>query len=337
MLVGGGGAYWWLSRETPEKVLRDGFNGLIGMKTVKTMRFDVATTAPKSNATSRFTLIGEADVSDLIHPKTLGVLRIGAKSVTDMDQTVDVVADGSRVALRPRFVKPEYQALAARLASDSVGVPFLSIDLVPFLQHVGFDAAVSTAKSADLRSIIPSGMATMAPTEALSYSDDQGRRLVSSPFRVDRRAMQPFLIALVKAWTKRTPTAKDQAWIDRVSDGLGQGRFVMTVDRSTREPVELSGSWPVVDNDGRVLQRLRVTLALDGINQPVSITIPEGTLDVTSSIVKTAERSLLPTSATSTTSFPMPTTTESGASSPGTANIDAFDKYFDELKRKKNY
>jgi hypothetical protein len=111
----------------------------------------------------------------------------------------------------------------------------------------------------------------------------------------------------------------------------------MTIDGSSRVPVGFSGAWPIVDDNGKVAQQLRVAIELDGINQAVSIKIPDGALDVTALTVKKMELTPLPSSATRSTPFPTSTTTVSGAVPPGTTQIDAFNAYFDALNKKSKY
>lgn len=336
--VGGAGAYWWLTRESPGKVLEDGLQSLLNLRTANVVTLDVASTDLAAGVTSGFTLIAQADVADVTHPRALGVLRLASKTTTEEDQTIDAVLEKDRLAVRPRYVKPEYRALAAELGGGATDV-FLSVNRDAYLGHLGVPVIVAKGKDAAVRSAFAFILPALIPGDEVETAEEDGRTLVSTTFRFDRRSTQPFLINLFRAWKGSDPSVGEYGWIDRVTEGLAQGSFRLTIDTSTREVVRFAGRWPVVDDEGRELRLLNVTVEIEGAGGGTSIRMPEDAKDVTAMIIQQPKNVPLPTAGFRGGTSTIPATgTRETVIEPvrGRPQIDLFQQYSEELRKRKN-
>jgi hypothetical protein len=335
ILAGSGGAYWWLTRESSLRVAESALQSLIGLKTVGAARIDFATTNPRTNATTGFTFVGQLNLADATLPEALGSLRLGAKTTTDLDQTVDLIVTKEQVIIRPRTGKPQADVLAKMFARDPSGQSFFAADRTIFTNVSGLRVPSATGRNSAVRQAMASLVPALILTGELELGlDGAGRKIASTSFRVDRRLARPFLISLVSAWTGKEPTIDQYSAIDRAVEGLARGSFRVTVDRSSRELVSLTGSWPRVDDEGNELSRLGIDLGFAGHNTEVTIGIPEGALDVTSELggnrpVPSLPSSIIrPGAATNTSPAVIPKFDPS--------QIDLFQQYSEELNRKKN-
>jgi hypothetical protein len=123
------------------------------------------------------------------------------------------------------------------------------------------------------------------------------------------------------------------------------------MDRRTHIPSSLEGEWPVLDDAGKELRRVRIRFLIDGFDGRVSIGIPEDAKDVAKDVVgiKAAGSSALPSAPLK----PLPSAAfasgsaygmESGVYATGTYSTtskqfideketDLYNKYMEELKR----
>jgi len=348
VLIIGGFVLWWYSRDTPAKVLRDGFGQLIEMKSAKQVTADISSTNPVTHVTTGFTSVSEVNVADLTHPQSLGILRIGARSSSEQDQTIDLVIDKLQAALRPRSVTSQYRSLYQQLSGDATGTTFLAVNRDAYLKANGYTEAIAKGKTADVRAALQYLLPIIVPGNVLTYSADKSQ--VSATFRFDRRTLQPFLIVLVHAWTGDNPTIDEYAWIDRATEDLARGQFMLTINRKTRVPLSLVGNFDLVDDAQRSYATTHVAFQLSGINEPVSISIPQISKDVTAQVTKPENSTTLPTSgerSASSTSFFAASGTSVGDITGGVyvtsvgnvvpeTQIDLFQKYSDELRKNKN-
>ncbi|MFZ2804386.1 MAG: hypothetical protein WA001_04125 [Patescibacteria group bacterium] len=313
ILIIGGFSLWWYLRDTPAKVLHDGFTQLTQMRSAKQLTLDVDMTDPSTHATTGFTSVGQLDAADLTHPQSSGTLRIGSKTSTEEDQTVDVVLTTLEAALRPQNISAQYRAMYQVLVGSTSTMPYLTVNRNAFLTANGYGEAIATGKPTDIRSALAYLLPILVPGNKLTYSSDKSR--VSATFRFDKTTVQPFLIVLVHAWTGKNPTVDEYAWIDRVAQDLSQGTYTLTIDRATRVPLSLVADFSVADDAGIVLSTVHASIAIDGLNAPVSIGTPTDTKDVTDIIAKPKAVPSLPTSAfASSTTVP---TTDFNATTTG--------------------
>lgn len=335
LLVAGGGAYWWVTRESPERVATDAVQSLVELQTVSGARIDFATTDPKTNATTGFTYAGQLNLKDLTLPELFGSLRLGAKTTTDLDQTVDLIATKMQVIVRPRTGKPQNEVFLKMFARDPSGQSFLVADRSRVMMAAGIELPISAGRSTNVRNALPPLVSALILTGDLENGvDASGRKTISTHFRIDRRAARPFLISFVSAWTGKEPTIDEYSAIDRLVEGLARGSFLVTIDRSSREILALSGSWSRVDNAGVELAKLGIDLAFAGHNKPVTIQIPEGAIDVTSELGGTRPAPSLPSSVVRPDAPTVTSTGEIPKFDP--SQIDLFQQYSEEIKRKKD-
>lgn len=347
LVFAGGFAVWWLLRDTPEKVLHDGMAGLIGMRTAAVWNLDVGWRGVQSNATTGFTLVSQADVSDLTHPRLLGGLRIGAVGTAQQeDQTGDIVLEKNAVAVRPRSVNADWQAMAERLSGGSTGTLFLAVNRDAFLRSVGYGEAITKGNGPDVRAALQAVFPVVVPSGSVTVTMSGLRTFKSVPFRLDRQSVKAFIISLVRAWVDGDPTPDEYAWVDRATSGIGGGAFVMTIDAATRKPVRLSGAFDAMNDADAPTGHVTFTLDLDGIDQPVGIGIPGEVRDVTAQTVMHSTTFTLPSSGNRAEPFAA-AATGTGISATGSPDfvhignvinekdIDLFTKYSEELRNKK--
>lgn len=346
-----GGLAWWFFRDTPEKVIRDGFGRLIAAKTLKSAIVDVAWTDPTTRVTTGFAFAGQADTKDLTRPRALGVLGLAEGVLGQEEQTTDVVLEQDRIALRPRSVSADFRDLYERLVEDPQGKRFAVISRDPFLNRFNHGSFISHGQSVDIRANLPAFIQVVRVSGEWKKSGLPGNRIVTVPFRIDEASVKPFLISLVRTWNNDNPTPDDLAWVERTSAGLARGSFSITINRDTRAPKVIEGQWPLVDDRGAEVLRLRVRFETSGLDMPVAIGIPEEFKDVTEQTVKTKTGTSLPVSGSRTLpSSGSASGTQTGAT--GTTpfggidttpirlinenDTDLFHKYLEELKSKKS-
>lgn len=347
LVFAGGFAAWWFLRDTPDKVLHDGMAGLIGLQTAAIWNLDVGWRGVQSNATTGFTLVSQADLSDLTHPRLLGGLRIGAVGTAQQeDQTGDIVLEKNAVAVRPRSVNADWQALAQRLSGTATGTIFLAVNRDAFLRSVGYGEAIAKGNGADVRSALSSVYPVVVPSGAVTVTASGLRTFKSVPFRLDKQSVKAFVISLVRAWANADPSADEYAWVDRVTSGIQGGTYVMTIDAATRKPVRVSGAFDAMDDAGAPTGHVTFTLDLDGIGQPVGIGIPGEVKDVTAQTVMHSTTFTLPSSGNRAEPF-AGAASGTGISATGSPDfvhignvinekdIDLFSKYSEELRNKK--
>jgi len=345
LVLGGGFGLWWFLRDTPEKVLRDGFSSLISLKTAKTCSLDVSWTDIAARTTTGFSYSGQIDLKSWTRPRALGAIRIGAGAAEGQNQTGDIVIETDAVALRPRSVSPELRAYAESLSKDPSGETFLVLGRDAVLDDKGFAKAVSNAPGEDLKREAAFVVPALAPIGKLVQGSEAGRPTVTAAFRVDRKSITPVLLALVKVWMGDNLTPDEYGWVETVSPSLSSGNFELTLDKATRLPLRLKGTFGQIDASGVETRKISFKLALEGHNQKVSIGIPDKSKDVTeTTILKKQTRAALPQARLRV----LPgNATGTGAMKPGAAptstgkmidekETDLFDKYYEEMVRKKN-
>jgi hypothetical protein len=263
----------------------------------------------------------------------LGSFRIGAKTTTDADQTLDLVISKDRVSFRPRTGTPQIELLTKLLAQDPSGKAFISVDRVKLATATGLNASTAAGRNTAVREALQFLPPTLILTsEPKTSVDANGQKSVSIDFRMDRRGARPFLISLVTAYIGHEPNVDQYSAIDRAVEGLGQGSFHVTIDASSRELTRISGTWTRVNDDGNELARMGIDIGLAGINEPISIGNPEGALDVTSVLGGTRQ----PTLPSSITRPDAPTNTEPGVVPKfDPSQIDLFQQYSEELKNQR--
>lgn len=342
--VGGSILLWWFLRDTPEKALRDGVLGLINLKTAKSFSLEMNWTDLVQRTTTGFSYAGQADVKSWTRPRALGVVRIGAASVETENMTGDLVIEDVTVALRPRSVTPALRSYSESLSKDASGETFLVIDRDALIQWAKFDKAISNAAQDKLKSESAFVIPTLIPTSELKRAKAGSREIISVDFRFDQKSIEPVLLALVKAWMSDNPTPDEYRWAENAAASLAAGQFELTIDKRTRLPLVLKGSFSQLDQAGKGIMKISFNLTLDGHDQKVTIGIPEQNREVTGETVKKeqprgvlpqAQFRTLPGNATGTGglgAYDIPTSTGKMIDEKET---DLFDKYYEEMLRKK--
>lgn len=344
ILVAGAAAGWWVFRDTPEKVLRDGFMRMLTAKTFGSVVLDVAWTDPSTRVTTGFGAAGRMSTADLTRPEFLGVVRTG-EGLLGKETAANLIVSQDAIALHPREVTEELTNRYQSLIAGATGTPFILLDRNVFLERGNYRNAVPKGKDADVRAILALASPVIVPTGAWTKEGDTSA--VSIPFRVEREALKPFLSALVRSWKGTDPTVDDLGWINRMTEDLSRGTFWLTVDRSTREPLVLRAAWPRLNDRGVETLRLRIRLDLEGRNVPVEIGLPTHGIDVTAAVYPPTDPSLpragtriggtLPTSGSGTS-----TGLRAGTLETPTRRLideqrtDLFNTYIEDLRRSRN-
>lgn len=345
LLLGGGLALWWFMRDTPEKVLRDGFTALLNLKTAKSFSLDTSWTDISGRTTTGFDYTGEIDLKSWIRPRALGAIRLGAATAEGQNQTGDMVVESDAIALRPRSVSQELRSYAESLSKDPTGETFLVVSRDAFLEDRGYVKAISKGTMADLRREAAFLIPTLIPVGGLVQGTEAGHPSVKAVFRIDRKAITPVLISLVKAWMGDNPTPEEYGWVEDASAALASGRFEMTLDKTTRLPLRLKGTFSRLDASGKELTRISFDMELAGHDQKVNIGIPEKAKDVTETVVlksqpraslPQAKLRALPAAATSTEALKRGEISTSTGKMIDEKGTDLFDRYYEEMLRKKN-
>lgn len=279
------GFFWWLLRDTPEKALRDGVRNLMEAQNFEKVALEASWSEPAKGVTKGFDFSGQADVRDLAHPNAQGTLRLGA-GLLDGEQTVDLVLTQDQAALRPRAVSKTWQDKYAQLSNDEHGEKFLALQRNAFLEKNGFGHFIAQGSSEEIRSFLPALIhAVKIDKKWKKYSSPDGRPLADIYFTLADPSFKPFLTALTRLWRNAHPAPSDLHWIHRTSAGLAAGAYKISVDLKTRQPVVLSGAWPLLDDNKNELARLKVTLAFRGLNKGALLTMPENSADVSHEVL----------------------------------------------------
>lgn len=332
LVVGGGGAAWFILRDTPDKVLQDGARALMTLQSADSFSAEISLTDLTARTTSGYSLEGQIDASDLTRVSGLGVVRVGAKTQQGQDETLDIVVASSTIAFRPNDVTAEHREQYAKHAGSPTSTAFLLFGRDAFLEKFGYAGLVAKGASQDVRATFQFLLPLLASDGALQRTDLNGKPVVTAGFRFNRNELRAFLIALVKSWTGKSPTPDEYAWVERTAGGLSRGEWTISIHRGTRTPVQITGSFPLIDDYNIEKQRVRFTMNLAGLNLPVDISSPGDVVDVTATI-RTADLSALPGSESRIVPsgfVPSPVITESQKK-----QIDLFSKYQEEIRRKK--
>lgn len=346
IFVGGGFALWWFLRDTPEKALRDGIQGLIGLKTAKLFSLDAARSDMAARTTTGFSLLGQLDLKNPVRPRFLGTLRVGAASTQGQNQTGDLVIEDVALAVRPRSVGPELRATAEKLSGDPTGETFLVMGRDPFLEDNGFAKAISSAEAASLRQEAASILPSLVPLGKLAYGSEDGRPTIIVTFRIDGKSAKPVLLSLIKTWMGDNPTPDEYGWAEAMAADLATGSFELVLDKATRLPKRLSGKLSGLDDRGVEASRYSFTLGIEGYGQKVNIGIPEKAKDISSDVGQAGKQlkgSLpqgklrsLPQTATGTDALKRTAVTTSTGKMIDETETDLFGKYYEEMLRKKH-
>ncbi|MBU0540470.1 hypothetical protein KKF59_01680 [Patescibacteria group bacterium] len=279
------GFFWWLFRDTPEKALRDGVRNLMEVQNFEKVDLEASWSDLAKGVTKGFDFSGQADVRDLAHPNALGTLRLGA-GLLDGEQIVDLVLTQEQAALRPRAVSKTWQDQYAQLSNDEHGEKFLAFQRDAFLEKNGFGHFVAQGSSEEIRSVLPALIQTVQINQKWKkYATPDGRHLADVDFTLDNASFKPFLNALTRLWHDADLTPADLHWIERASAGVARGVFKISVDLKTRQPVVLSGAWPLLDDEKKEIAQLKISLAFQGLNQGGPIISPENSTDVSQEIL----------------------------------------------------
>lgn len=345
LLIGGGFALWWFLRDTPEKALRDGFAALLGLKTAKSLNLEVSWTDPASRTTTGFGFSGQVDLKSWTRPRALGVLRVGASSAGGQNQTGDIVIESDSLALRPRSVSPELRRYAQSLSNDPSDETFLVVGRDAFLNEKGFPKAIANGENEALKRDAVFVIPALVPVSGLVRGMDEGRQTVKSTFRVDKKSIEPVLLTLVRSWMGDNPTPEEYGWAATAAASLASGRFELTLDAATRQPLFLRGEFDQLDETGKGIRKIAFSLGLSGHGQKVNIGIPEKSKDVTSAaVLKAQQRATLPQAklrtlpggATGTNFGAKNTVSTSTGKMINEKETDLFEIYYEEMLRKKN-
>ncbi|MFH1621425.1 MAG: hypothetical protein ABIB04_05085, partial [Patescibacteria group bacterium] len=233
----------------------------------------------------------------------------------------------------------EYQELSQKYTGDASGETFILADRDVFFNKLNYPAAVGLGASDDVRAAFAYALPALIVDGPLETITNDGGDYASVNFRFDRSATAPFLIDLIRAWRKATSTVEEYAWIDRAAQGLTRGNFNMVLDSRSRQVVRLSGNWPMFNEQGEEQAKLNVTIDFLGLNQSVVIDVPAPVKDITDLLSKRIEPTTLPSSAlrpgvTTGTETLQPSQEERVIQKP---EIDLFNKYSEELKKKSLY
>ena len=333
-LMAGGGAAWWYLRDTPEKVMRDAIVSIVQARTIPEAILDVAWKNPRTQATTGFTALVQIDLRDLSVPLVMGVLRIGAQSMQDQDQILDIAATKEAVVFRPQDVSADWEAKYIALAGTTSSTPFLQMSREAFLKITGYQNAISQDKDAELRQLLPFFIPTMYAASELRHGQTaDGRDTVGLDIRFLREGLQPLLIALGKAWKGKTPlTASDYAWIEKMADNMLAGDFQLVLDAKTRQLIHIEGTWPDIENQVATGGQIRFRLDMADINGKVAIELPKNAVEVTAKLAPGLVPSALQIGGIKEGYIAPTSTDESVSSFP--RDTDAFSRYYDSMKRK---
>lgn len=334
LLALGAGAAWWYLRDTPEKVMRDAVVSMASMRTIPEATLDVAWKNSRTQATTGFTALVQADVRDASLPLFMGILRIGAQSMQDQDQILDIAADKKVVVFRPQEVSAEWEAKYLALAETTSSRPFLQMSREAFLKTTGYQNAIAQDKDAELRKLVPFLLPTIyAASDIQKTQLADGRDAVTLDIRFLREGLQPLLIALGKAWKGKTPlTASDYAWIEKLADNMLAGDFQIVLDAKTRQLSHLEGTWPDIEGQVATGGQVRFRLDIADINGKVIIEIPKQAVEVTAKLAPGLVPSALQTGGAKEGYIAPTSTDETVSSFP--RDTDAFSRYYDTMKRK---
>lgn len=327
--VGGVGA-WWALRDTPARVLKDAVTTLADAKRLSRVELDVAITDNATRVTTGFTFVGRADLSDLVRPQALGVLRLAAKDASSQDEDADFILLSNKLAFRPRNAMPPSVARFKELAGTA---PFAIVNRDEFLARSGWPSLVGKGTDPEIRQSLRFVEPILLPQGDLVDSEDGTLRTVE--FTLDRNAARPFLVNLVESWAGRRPTAAEYGWAQRASLDAGRGTYALTVDTATREPRFLDADIPLVrEADNEVVGRIQATLAFEGFGDAVRVAAPADAKDVTIALLRPNSTSTLPTSGDREGAVPAVTGTAAATTGSDLLqgkDIDVFSSYYDEI------
>jgi hypothetical protein len=329
LAVGGGIGGWWVLRDTPEKVLKDAVATLAGAKRLSRFELDVAVTDNTTRVTTGFAFVGQADLSDLVRPQALGVLRLAAKDPQSQDEDADLVLLSNKLAFRPRSAMPRSVARFKELVGAA---PFAIVNRDEFLIRSGWPSLVGKGTDPKVRSSLQFAGPILQPQGGIVVSEDGTQETVE--FTLDRNAVRPFLVNLVESWAGRRPTAAEYGWAQRASLDAGRGTYALTVDAATREPRFLDADIPLVrEADNEIVGRIQATVAFEGFGDAVRIAAPAGAKDVTIALLRPNSTSTLPTSGDREGAVPVATGTAAatGVDLLQGKDIDVFSAYYDEI------
>lgn len=333
VVFGGGGVAWYLLRDSPDKVLLDGARSFMALKSVGSVSVEISSTDLSARTTSGYSIEGQIDAADLTRIRGLGVVRVGAKTQQGQDETLDAVVDSEVIAFRPNTVTPEHRQEYAQHVGSPTSTTFLLFERASFLEKFGYRSLVAKGDSKDVRATLQFLLPTIVAEGALQRTENDGQAIVTSAFRFNRNELRAFLIALIKSWTGKTPTPDEYAWVERTAGGLSRGDWTLSLNRTTRTLTQLTGSFPLIDDNNIEKQRVRFTVDLDGINASVSIVSPGDVVDLTA-LIRTADLKALPGSQ-SRLLPPGYVPTQPVVNESQRKQIDLFSKLQEEILRKK--
>ncbi len=324
---------WWLSRDTSTKVIQDAARSIATLESVRSIGAEIAITNMVSRSTSGFSILGQLNATDLTDLSGLAEVRVGARTRTGQDETIDVIVTTSTILFRPADVTDAHRSQYLTLTGDTTGTAFLSFDRSVFLKHFGYSALIASGKSSDVRTLLSSLQSVLVPIGPLGISSINGRSTVKVSFRLDGTSLRPFLVAFIRSWTGKSPTLNGYAWVERMVGDLERGTYTVTLDKKTRSLMQVAGSFPLLDASHAVAQTVHFRIDIDGVNAPVKVVMPVQVIQATASI-RTETLQGLPLSQTRVP--PKGFKESSIVSTPDQqTQIDLFSELQDELHRKK--
>lgn len=330
VLIAGG---WWLLRDTPERAIADGLSRLFAAKSVGALRLDVSWTDPEKRITVGWTALGEANTSNLTRPGFFGAVFLGAGAYGD-EQSGDLVVNGTTIALRPTTAPESTWKKFDAVAGDPTRKTFVSLDRNIVLDRSGLGSLRAQGTATSVRGVLPSFVSVVRISGPMQVTSSAGRSYDTVPFALDRVAIEPFLVALARAWKGSTLSAAEIQHLQHYAEELSRGAYRLTIDRASREPAIIDASWPELDAALHVTRQMTVHAEVFALNAATDIALPTPSVDGTS-IVFQIPTEQLPTSIGRVTGV-APTGTELTPSvGRSVTDEQRFAQYMDELQRRR--
>jgi hypothetical protein len=290
LVIIGFGVWWAFFRVTPERALETAFGHLAKARTVQSASvnayWDVKDRSGQGFVPDkRLFFNGSLDFEDPSRVRGDGAIWYSATGRYDDFQNADVVLTGDRAAFRLRDADESVEAWFAEHLGTSTEDQWFDFDRDTLLKSKGLSSWIAGGDGPGIRRAFegadPASMAVPSGVPRVYESD--GRRLMwvkidasSAADQIDRG-----LIALTAAWFGRDPTDRQIDWARLAAQGAVRGTWYATIDLDAGEFREIQGSWPFLDDAGEVAGHAVVSFEMSGFGRPVSITVPDGSIDLT--------------------------------------------------------
>lgn len=294
---------WWLLRPTPEKVLAQALEHLASDTSVQQLQgvlyWDLIDPSGQGYVLDTWlSYAGSLNVADPTHPQADGKAVYSASTRSEDYQTADVVLTKDQIAFQLRETNDGLRAWVKERAPTSTDDAWFSLGRDAVLQKEGYDEWVSIGNGTDIRNaLLDLGASAWASLGSVSEEMDAGTRVLRVELLPNERAIEQGLVSLLAAWKLKNPDREDLAWAARSARGIASGKWNADIDLQTKRFHRLAASWPLVDDAGRTVGHVTLNLSFRGFGGTGETSeVPEGALDLTSTITTTRPSSFSPAS-----------------------------------------